>query len=228
MKGIQAWLGIERDETGWGEKIVASLGAFLAIAGMIGLGRHFFGPSPESFIALSMGATAFLLFVVPLGKLSQPWPVLAGHVLSALVGVTCHKLIPDTMLAAACAVGFAILGMQLLGCLHPPGGSTALIAVLAGPKVSAMGYSFVLWPVGVNALGLVLFAVAFNFWFPWRRYPARFHRPKTSDMARAGISHEAVVAAVRSMDSFIDVTEDDILRLYKSLAAEDPTKTRSS
>jgi CBS-domain-containing membrane protein len=88
------------------------------------------------------------------------------------------------MLAAACAVGFAVLGMQLLGCLHPPAGSTALIAVMAGPKVSAMGYSFVLWPVGVNALGLVLFAVAFNFWFPWRRYPARFHRPKTSDMAR--------------------------------------------
>jgi CBS-domain-containing membrane protein len=184
MKGIQAWLGIERDETGWGEKIVACLGAFLAIAGMIGLGRHFFGPSSESFIALSMGATAFLLFVVPLGKLSQPWPVLAGHVLSALVGVTCHKLIPDTMLAAACAVGFAILGMQLLGCLHPPAGSTALIAVMAGPKVSALGYSFVLWPVGLNALGLVLFAVAFNFWFPWRRYPARFHRPKTSDTAR--------------------------------------------
>jgi CBS-domain-containing membrane protein len=184
MKGIQAWLGIERDETGWREKIVASLGAFLAIAGMIGLGRHFFGPSPESFIVLSMGATAFLLFVVPLGKLSQPWPVVAGHVLSALVGVTCHKLIPDTMLAAACAVGFAVLGMQLLGCLHPPAGSTALIAVMAGPKVSALGYSFVLWPVGLNALGLVLFAVAFNFWFPWRRYPARFHRPKTSDMAR--------------------------------------------
>ena len=228
MKGIQAWLGIERDETGWGEKIVASLGAFLAIVGMIGLGRHFLGPSPESFIVMSMGATAFLLFVVPLGKLSQPWPVVAGHVLSALVGVTCHKLIPDTMLAAACAVGFAVLGMQLLGCLHPPAGSTALIAVMAGPKVSALGYSFVLWPVGVNALGLVLFAVAFNFWFPWRRYPARFHRPKTSDMARADISHEAVVAAVRSIDSFIDVTEDDILRLYKSLAAEDPTKTRSS
>ena len=47
-------------------------------------------------------------------------------------------------------------------------------------------------------------------------------------MAQTGISHEAVVAAVRSIDSFIDVTEDDILRLYKSLAAEDPTKTRSS
>jgi CBS-domain-containing membrane protein len=226
MNEIKAWLGIERDETGCQEKIVACVGAFLAIGLMIGLGRHFSGPSPESFIVLSMGATAFLLFVVPLGKLSQPWPVVAGHVLSALVGVTCQKLIPDTVLAAACAVGFAVLGMQLLGCLHPPGGSTALIAVIAGPKVSALGYSFALWPVGVNALGIVLFAVAFNFWFPWRRYPARFHHPKKSDATGTGISHEAVVSAVRSIDSFVDVTEDDILRLYESLSAGDPAKTR--
>ena len=151
--------------------------------------------------------------------------MVAGHVLSALVGVTCQKLIPDTVLAAACAVGFSILGMQLLGCLHPPGGSTALIAVIAGPKVSALGYSFALWPVGVNALGIVLFAVAFNFWFPWRRYPSRFHH-KPSDATGTGISHEAVVSAVRSIDSFVDLTEDDILRLYENLSAADPRKTK--
>jgi CBS-domain-containing membrane protein len=226
MKEVKAWMGIEWDETGWPEKIVASAGAFLAIAGTIGIGRYFYGPSPESFVVFSMGATVFLLFAAPLGKFSQPWPVLAGHVLSALVGVSCHKLIPDTVLAAACAVGFAVLGMQLLGCLHPPGGSTALIAVIAGPKIFDLGYSFALWPVGVNALGLVLFAVAFNFWFPWRRYPARFHRPKPSDTARADISHEAVLAAVRSIDSFVDVTEDDIVRLYESLSAGKPVKTK--
>ena len=227
MSGIKAWLGMERDETGWKEKIVASAGGFLAIAGLVGFGRHFFGSAPEAFIVLSMGATTFLLFVVPLGKLSQPWPVVGGHVLSALVGVTCHKLIPDTTLAAGCAVGFAILGMQLLGCLHPPGGSTALIAVLAGSKVSDLGYSFAIWPVGLNALALVLFAVAFNFWFPWRRYPARFHHTK-SPIAKSGVTHEAVVAAVRSIDSFIDVSEDDIVRLYESLSASDRRKTKSA
>jgi CBS-domain-containing membrane protein len=226
MSGIKAWLGIERDETGWKEKIVASAGGFLAIAGLVGFGRYFFGPAHEDFLVLSMGATTFLLFVVPLGKLSQPWPVVGGHVLSAFVGVACHNLIPDTTLAAGCAVGLAILGMQLLGCLHPPGGSTALIAVLAGPKVSDLGYSLALWPVGVNALAVVLFAVAFNFWFPWRRYPARFHHRK-SPAARSGVTHEAVVAAVRSIDSFIDVTEDDIVRLYESLLAADRQKTKS-
>jgi len=78
----------------------------------------------------------------------------------------------------------------------------------------------------VNALGIVLFAVAFSFWFPWRRYPSRFHHPKKSDATGTGISHEAVVSAVRSIDSFVDVTEDDILRLYESLSAGDPAKTR--
>jgi CBS-domain-containing membrane protein len=227
MSGIKAWLGIERDETGWKEKIVASAGGFLAIAGLVGFGRYFFGPAHEDFLVLSMGATTFLLFVVPLGKLSQPWPVVGGHVLSAFVGVACHKLIPDTMLAAGCAVGFAVLGMQLLGCLHPPGGSTALIAVLAGSKVSDLGYSFAIWPVGLNALALVLFAVAFNFWFPWRRYPARFHHTKPP-AAGSGVTHEAVIAAVRSIDSFIDVTEDDIVRLYESLSASDRQKTKSA
>ena len=222
MNEIQAWLGIEWDETGWQEKLIASVGAFLAIAGMIGLGRQFYGPAPESFLAFSMGATVFLLFAAPLSKFSEPWSVLAGQVLSALVGVACRKFIPDTVLAAACAVSFAILGMQLLGCLHPPGGSTALIAVIAGQKVSDLGYSFALWPVGMNALGIVLFAVAYNFWFPWRRYPARFHHPRSPVAARTGISHEAVVAAVRSIDTFVDLTEDDILRLYDSLSAGNP------
>jgi hypothetical protein len=41
------------------------------------------------------------------------------------------------------------------------------------------------------------------------------------------VTHEAVVAAVRSIDSFIDVTEDDILRLYESLSAADRQKTKS-
>jgi CBS-domain-containing membrane protein len=226
MSEIKAWLGIERDETGWGEKIVACAGAFLAIGGLVGFGRYFFGPAHEAFLVLSMGATTFLLFVVPLGKLSQPWPVVGGHVLSAFVGVACQKLIPDTTLAAGCAVGFAVLGMQLLGCLHPPGGSTALIAVLTGSKVSDLGYSFAIWPVGLNALAIVLFAVAFNFWFPWRRYPARFHYLRSSATPASGVTHEAVVAAVRSIDSFIDVTEDDILRLYESLSAADRQKMK--
>lgn len=223
MGGIKGWLGMEQDETGWKEKIVASAGGFLAIAGLVGFGRHFFGSAPEAFIVLSMGATTFLLFVVPLGKLSQLWPVVGGHMLSALVGVTCHKLIPDTTLAAGCAV----LGMRLLGCLHPPGGSTALIAVLAGSKVSDLGYSFAIWPVGLNALAIVLFAVAFNFWFPWRRYPARLHR-SNSRVAGSGETHEAVVAAVRSIDSFIDVTKDDIVRLYGSLSSGDRQKAKSA
>ena len=74
----------------------------------------------------------------------------------------------------------------------------------------------------MNALGIVLFAVAYNFWFPWRRYPARFHHPRSPFAARTGISHEAVVAAVRSIDTFVDLTEDDILRLYDSLSAGNP------
>jgi CBS-domain-containing membrane protein len=186
MNNIQAWLGIEPDRTAWRERLAAGVGACAAMAGLIALGRHFIGPAAEVFIVPSMGATACLLFATPLAKLSQPWPVVGGHVLSALIGVTCQKLIPDPTLAAGCAVGLAILGMQLLGCLHPPGGATALIAVVAGPKVTGLGYAFAWWPVGANALGMVLFATVFHCGFPSRRYPARWQRASAATRSSPG------------------------------------------
>src|SRR5690625_7242859 len=76
----------------------------------------------------SMGATAVLLFAVPHGALSQPWAVVGGHVVSAIVGVTCQLLIPNLFWAAALSVGVAVAAMYYLRCIHPPGGATALAA----------------------------------------------------------------------------------------------------
>jgi CBS-domain-containing membrane protein len=39
--------------------------------------------------------------------------------------------------AAGLAVGLAIFFMERLGCLHPPGGATALVAIIGGKKVHA-------------------------------------------------------------------------------------------
>ena len=119
-----------------------------------------------------MGASAVLLFAVPHGALSQPWNVFGGHVLSAIIGVSCAMLFSNEIIAASAAVGIAIGVMHYLRCIHPPGGATALAAVIGGEATHALGYQFVITPVLINALVMLAVAVAFNFAFPWRRYPA--------------------------------------------------------
>jgi CBS-domain-containing membrane protein len=51
-----------------------------------------------------MGASAVLLFAVPASPLAQPWSIMGGNVVSALVGVTCARWIGDPLLAAPLAV----------------------------------------------------------------------------------------------------------------------------
>ena len=108
----------------------------------------------------SLGASAVLVFGMPSSPLAQPWPVLGGSTLSALVGAVCSAFIPDPALAGAVAVGLAIALMVPLRCLHPPAGALALLLVLTsgwiGPKghpALAVGRRFaILFAVGVAVL----------------------------------------------------------------------------
>jgi CBS-domain-containing membrane protein len=118
-----------------------------------------------------MGASAVLLFAVPHGALSQPWPVLGGHVISALIGVSCAKFIPLPLLAAAFSVALAIGAMHYLNCIHPPGGATALSAVIGGDAIHQLGFQYVLTPVLLNTIIVLIVAILFNYPFHWRRYP---------------------------------------------------------
>jgi CBS domain-containing membrane protein len=166
-------------------------------------------------IVASMGASAVLLFAVPHGALSQPWPVMGGHVLSALVGVTCARLVAAPMVAGPLAVGLAISVMYYARCIHPPGGATALIAVIGGPAIQQLGYGYVLAPIALNAGILLLVAVAVNGPFEWRRYPlawAQSGRP--AKPLPSTISHEHLSHALRQMGSLVEVDEGELAELY--------------
>jgi CBS-domain-containing membrane protein len=130
------------------------------------------GPVGSIGLTASMGASAVLLFAVPHGALSQPWAVLGGHLVSAVIGVACVQVIAEPILAAPAAVALAIGGMHYLRCIHPPGGATALNAVIGGEAVQQLGFHYVLTPVLLNALTIVLLALLFNYPFRWRRYPS--------------------------------------------------------
>lgn len=215
---IRRWLGIELIEISPSEKLVSSLGGALAILALIAISTCALPAGGAPAIITSMGASAVLLFGMPHGQLSQPWPVLAGHGISALIGVLCAQGISHPALAGACAVGLSIGAMQQLKCLHPPGGATALTAVLGGESVRQLGFGFVVFPVLANASFMVLLAMLINYAFRWRRYPNALHHPAQS---RAAVvpppAHEDILAAMRSLDSFVDISEDDLLQLVELL-----------
>lgn len=220
LKRLVAWLGWEMIEVSLAEKAVAILGGGAAI-GLLLVITNWALPGPSVIsVVTSMGASAVLLFAVPHGPLSQPWPVCGGHVLSAIIGVACARWIAPTALAGACAVGLAIGAMIQCRCIHPPGGATALAAVIGGAAIRDRGFDFVWCPVALNALVMVILAVAVNFPFRWRRYPAilsRAPRPVPVPVAGRALTHDEIAAAVRSLDSFIDISEEDLVRLVNRL-----------
>lgn len=220
MNELQKILGIVQSPVSHTEKLVSALGGAIAILAVLLVSKHFSGDMQAALIVASMGASAVLLFAVPHGQLSQPWPLVAGHGISALIGVSCALLFPGQFLAGSLAVGLSIAAMYYLKCTHPPGGATALSAVIGGEEVAKLGYQFVLTPVLLNVLLMLLIAVGFNYLFGWRRYPAYLHRRSKStvdtgkmQVSRA-INHEDFVYALSEIDSLIDVSEHDLLQIY--------------
>lgn len=125
------------------------------------------------FLIGSFGASCVLVYGVIQSPLAQPRNLIGGHVVSALIGVTVQKLIPDVLwIAAPLAVSLSIVFMQITKTLHPPGGATALIAVTGGAQIKELGYLYVVSPVLSGALILLIVALIFNNLTPKRKYPA--------------------------------------------------------
>lgn len=216
VKTILRLLGVAPDATGHREKLIAATGALVAIAATMTVSLHAVGAQGAALLVASMGASAVLLFAVPHGALSQPWALIGGHLVSALIGVSCAMFVSDPFVAGPLAVALAIFAMHHLRCIHPPGGATALAAVVGGAEVHALGYQFVLTPVLLNVGIMLLVAVAVNYPFPWRRYPAGIkpapvRRPETPPQ----LGHADFTFALREMGSYLDITEDDLAKVYR-------------
>lgn len=213
------YLGVESFRVGHTEKLVSALGAFLGILAVFYTSTYFIKGHDSYLIVASMGASAVLLFAVPHGTLSQPWSLLGGHLISAVIGVSCAKFIPDIFIAAPLAVGLAVGAMYYLHCIHPPGGATALSAVVGSNAVHELGYQFVLTPVLINVTAILSIAIAFNFFFRWRRYPSYLAQQKMKadkpETTYDAITHEDFVYALSEFDSYLDISESDLLKIYE-------------
>ena len=155
------------------EHFFTFLGSFMGI-GLIGLlNSQHLQAHDNMFLIGSFGASSVLIYGIINSPFSQPRNLIGGHLISAIIGVTIHKLIPQELwLSCATSVSLSIVMMQMTKTLHPPGGATALIANLGSEKIQDLGYFYVLSPVLSGVLILLIVALVFNNLTEHREYPA--------------------------------------------------------
>ena len=155
------------------EVIIAWLGALAGIGIVAFLAGWWSRPAALMLIG-SYGASAVLLYGAPRSPFAQPRNLIGGHLFSAIIGVAAYKLLPDTaLMAAPLAVATAIAVMQLTHTLHPPGGATALIAVIGPPEVHQVGWLYPL-PVVIGAGILLAVALVTNNLPGQKPFPERW------------------------------------------------------
>lgn len=154
------------------EMLWSWIGAFLGIAAVALAHYRFLEGSDLVMVIGSFGASAVLIYGAIRSPLAQPRNLLGGHVISAVIGVVALKLFGGSMpLAAAVAVATAILVMHATKTLHPPGGATALIAVIGSSRIHALGFWYALVPAGLGAVLMLVIALLVNNLSSNRRYP---------------------------------------------------------
>lgn len=203
------------------ERLRAGGGAFIGLL-LTGLLSHRLLPNDPShlFLVGGVGASAILLFCLPASPLAQPWAIIGGNVISALVATACVRWLGQSVPVAALAVGLAIALMFALRCLHPPGGGMALSVAMGGPALQAAGFGFALGPLLLNSVLLVLAAIIYNN-LTGRRYPhllATHTNPHAtqdpSPTLRLGFQPGDLDAVLKQYNQVLDVSRDDLEDIF--------------
>ena len=148
------------------------IGAFLGIAAVAFANYNLLAGTDFVMIIGSFGASAVLIYGAIRSPLAQPRNLVGGHVISAVIGVASYQLLHGEMwLASAVAVATAIAVMHATRTLHPPGGASALIAVIGSDKIHHLGFLYALVPAGLGAVIMLVVAVLVNNIPDSRRYP---------------------------------------------------------
>jgi CBS domain-containing membrane protein len=199
---------------GWPERFRSCLGALLGIFVTAGVMHLFLGDTALiPLLVAPMGASAVLLFAVPASPLAQPWSIIGGNIVSAVIGVGCATWITNPIHAAPVAVALSIGAMFVFRCMHPPSGAVALTAVLGGPAVHALGFGFVLAPIAAQSFALLGVAIVFHA-STGHRYPhaARSARDKGlgSPSASPGFTQEDLQTVLGRRNELLDIDPADL------------------
>lgn len=166
-----------------------------------------------------LGATSVILFTLPHSPLAQPWSVIGGLLLPALVGLACGSWLPAGWLTSACAVAVSIWVMGWLRCIHPPGGAMALVMAVAAGQGLPTGTS--LAAVAWNIAAILIAATTVNNLIPGRRYPLCSPPVATPQRARqspVGVQEPDLAAALAEIDAYLDISADDLSLVFRRAA----------
>lgn len=204
------------------ERVYSALGGFIGLLATGLVMRTWLGSSEHVPLLIApIGASTVLVFGVPASPLAQPWSVVGGNFIAAVVGVTAARALPEPSYAAALAVASTIALTSLFRCLHPPAGAVALTAVIGGPAVTSAGYRFALVPVLLNSLLLVGVGLIFNA-LARRSYPHAAALPVSSHHTtdappefRVGFTESDIALAQERLGTPLDVELADLIALFR-------------
>ena len=190
------------------ERYRAAGGAFIGLLLTMFASRYLGGLAGVSDWAIaSLGASALLVFVLPSSPMAQPWAVIGGNVISAVIGIACVNLFDNQMLTAPVAVGLSILSMFVLRCLHPPAAAVAMITSLG----SISGFQYALFPVLTDSVLLIFVALIYNN-LTGKSYPYFLHPMPIDSQVEANHLKE-IDAVLSRYNEVIDINRADLAGL---------------
>ena len=156
VKHYTFYLGGDQPAVSWAERFRSCIGALVGLMLVI-TSAKVLGElvGVEEWLMASLGASALLVFVLPGSPMAQPWAVIAGNTISALIGIAVGIVVKEPLLAMPIAASASILGMFVMRCLHPPAAAVALIVVLG----HVTHFRYALFPVMVDSILLVMISL---------------------------------------------------------------------
>ena len=192
------------------EKLRMVLGAGLGVL-LAGILSQYAGQGLGPWLVAPIGASAVLVFGLPSSPLAQPWSVVGGNTLSALVGTAIAFIFHDNLpVAAALAVALSMVVMLWGRCLHPPGGASALLVVLMQkPSLNTVLFAFLL-----NSVFLVIAGLVYNN-LTRRSYPhhAKLDRDDVDAVDR--FTQSDLNTALAHYQELLDVDPSDLAQLLQ-------------
>lgn len=122
------------------------------------------------------GASAVLVYAVPSSPLAQPWSVVVGNTVAAVIAVALLHLGLAPVVTICLAALLSIAAMSFARALHPPSGAVAVATVLAATPDHMPGLTYILLTVFCGSALLVAVGIAYNRAtarsYPFRPAPA--------------------------------------------------------
>ena len=197
------------------ERLLCGLGALLGLALSSLISWWVLGDINAWYIA-PMGASSVLLFAVPASPLAQPWNIVVGNSIAAIMGVSCALYIPNLTEAFSVAVALSIFLMMTTDSLHPPSGAVAITAVLGGDAVRELGYHFIFYPVLLNSVLLLVIAIVFNRMIgkPYPQAPQLNQRTQDpTPTQKATIQPQDIQDVLDAQTQLLDISEYDLQKI---------------